>query len=57
MGSVTTRTPRLKVAVRLSPAGVAAVDELAAAEDRTRSDMVRVLLVEAINARRERQDQ
>ena len=48
----TGRPARLKVAVRLSPTGIAAVDELAAAEDRTRSDMVRILLVEAINNRK-----
>lgn len=46
------RQPRLKVAVRLSAAGLDAVDAFAATEDRTRSDMIRVLLVEAIAARK-----
>lgn len=36
--------PRTKVAVRLSPAALAQVDELAAADERTRSDMLRILL-------------
>lgn len=44
--------PREKVAVRLSPSGVAEVDRLAESEHRTRSDMIRVLLLEAIEARR-----
>jgi len=43
---------REKVAVRLSPSGIAAIDKLAAAEHRTRSDMIRVLLIEAIERRR-----
>jgi len=45
-------TQREKVAVRLSPAGLQAIDTLAEAEHRTRSDMIRVLLIEAIAARR-----
>ena len=42
--------------MRLSPAGLADIDALAEAEDRTRSDMIRVLLIEAVQARRERKD-
>lgn len=45
------RQARLTVAVRLSPAGIAEIDATAAAEDRTRSAMIRVLLREAIAAR------
>lgn len=47
-------TERQKVAVRLSPAGLAEVDEFAKAEHRTRSDMIRVLLIEAVLARRKK---
>lgn len=47
-------TTREKVAVRLSPAGIEEIDRLAQAEHRTRSDMIRVLLIEAIEARRRR---
>jgi metal-responsive CopG/Arc/MetJ family transcriptional regulator len=43
---------REKVAIRLSPDGLAEVDRLAEAEHRTRSDMIRVLLIEAVQARR-----
>lgn len=43
---------REKVAVRLSAAGIEAIDTLAEIEHRTRSDMIRVLLIEAIDARR-----
>jgi metal-responsive CopG/Arc/MetJ family transcriptional regulator len=46
--------PREKVAIRLSADGLAEVDRLAEAEHRTRSDMIRVLLIEAIAARRKR---
>lgn len=43
---------RVKVAIRLSPDGLTEVDRLAEAEHRTRSDMIRVLLIEAVQARR-----
>jgi predicted transcriptional regulator len=46
---------RVPVNVRLSPTGVTEIDRLAAAEDRTRSGMIRVLLAEAITARRKTQ--
>jgi metal-responsive CopG/Arc/MetJ family transcriptional regulator len=36
--------PRVKVDVRLSSAALAEVDRLAAADERTRSDMLRILL-------------
>jgi predicted transcriptional regulator len=49
-----TRQPREKVAIRLSPEGLFEVDRLAEVEHRTRSDMIRVLLIEAIAARRKR---
>lgn len=45
---------RETVSTRLSAAGVQAVDELAAAEDRTRSAMLRILIKEAVTARRRR---
>ena len=47
-------TERQKVAVRLSPGGLGAIDEMAEAEHRTRSDMIRVLLVEAVAARQKK---
>lgn len=42
---------RETVNIRLAPAGVAVIDVMAAAEHRTRSDMIRVLLIEAVAAR------
>lgn len=45
---------RVLVNVRLSPDGLKAIDALAEAEDRTRSDMIRILLKEAVAARRAR---
>jgi hypothetical protein len=39
------------VTVRLLPSGIAAIDQLANLEDRTRSQMVRILLAEALKAR------
>lgn len=42
---------RTQVAVRLTDHGLARVDEFAALEERTRSDMIRKLLSEAIQAR------
>lgn len=42
---------RVQVAVRLTPAGLAAVDKLAEEDQRTRSDMIRILLAEACAAR------
>ena len=47
---------REKVAIRLSPSDLAAIDEIAAVELRTRSDMIRVLVVEALAARRRKAD-
>ncbi len=43
---------RTIVSTRLSKAGVTAVDALATAEERTRSQMLRILIKEAIDARR-----
>lgn len=48
------KPPREKVAVRLTPAGLGEVDRLAETEHRTRSDMIRVLLIEALEARRKK---
>lgn len=45
---------RQQVAVRLSPDGIDAIDTLAREEHRTRSDMIRVLLIEAVKARQHR---
>ncbi len=42
------------VHVRLSDAGMQAVDDLAEAEQRTRSDMLRILIAEAVKARAKR---
>jgi hypothetical protein len=42
---------RTQIAVRLSTAGLARVDAIAATEERSRSDMIRKLLSEAIHAR------
>lgn len=47
--------PRREVTIRLSPSGLEEIDRYAAAEQRTRSDMIRVLLGEAIAARRKRE--
>ena len=49
---MTGKPPREKVNVRLSPDGIAEVDRLTEAEHRTRSDMIRVLLLEALERRR-----
>lgn len=46
---------RSQVVVRLSETGLEAIDEYAQAEQRTRSDMIRILLAEAITARRKRE--
>ena len=46
---------RSQVVVRLSDSGLAEVDGYAAAEQRTRSDMIRILLAEAVAARRKRE--
>lgn len=50
------KQPRERVGVRLSPAGLAEVDRLAEVEHRTRSDMIRVLLIEALETRRKRDE-
>lgn len=49
------RLPREKVAIRLTPSGLDQVDALAYAEERTRSDMIRILLREALLARLEKE--
>lgn len=49
------RPPRIKRAIRLSQDGIDAIQEQADSEDRTWSDMARVLLGEAIEARRKRE--
>jgi hypothetical protein len=46
--------PRITTTIRLSPSGMAAIDQLANLEDRTRSQMVRILLAEALKARGKR---
>jgi metal-responsive CopG/Arc/MetJ family transcriptional regulator len=46
--------PREVVNVRLGRSGLAAIDQLAVEDKRTRSDMIRVLLAEAVDARRKR---
>jgi len=43
--------PRITINVRLSSSGIAAIDSLAGAEQRTRSQMVRILLAEALKQR------
>lgn len=43
---------RITINVRVSRAAMAVVEEMAAAEERNRSQMLRVLLAEAIRARR-----
>jgi metal-responsive CopG/Arc/MetJ family transcriptional regulator len=42
---------RLVVNARITQEGVDQIDALAEEEDRTRSDMIRILIKEAINAR------
>lgn len=54
-GNTHTRSGRRIVSVWLSWAGVAEIDRMARAEGVTRSDMIRTLLTEAIQARRNRQ--
>jgi hypothetical protein len=44
--------PRLTVSTRLSRAGVVQVDQFAVEEQRTRSAMLRILIAEAVAARR-----
>jgi hypothetical protein len=44
--------PRITVNVRLSASGIAAIDTLADTEQRSRSQMVRILLAEALKARK-----
>jgi hypothetical protein len=45
------RDPRVVVSTRVSIEGRDAIDAIAAAEQRNRSDMVRILLSEAVAAR------
>lgn len=49
------REPRQVVHVRLAPAAIAVIDQMAEAEQRDRSQMTRVLLSEAVAARQRRQ--
>ena len=44
--------PQAPVVVRMRPDIVREIERLAEAEDRTRSDMIRILLKEAMRARR-----
>ena len=48
---VAKKAPREAVTIRLNSGGLAKVDELAADEDRSRSDMIRILVAEALAAR------
>lgn len=45
------RPPRVNVNIRLAPAAIAQVDKLADAEERTRSEMLRILLRDALASR------
>ncbi|HCT78574.1 MAG TPA: hypothetical protein DGT23_18735 [Micromonosporaceae bacterium] len=51
MDEATEKRPRERVGVRISLEGLAVVDQLAATEERTRSDMIRVLVMEALESR------
>jgi hypothetical protein len=42
------KEPRVTVAVRIGKGGLAAIDQRAEQEDRTRSDMIRRLLIYAV---------
>ena len=46
------RQDRILISVRLAKTGVAEIDRLAEAEERDRSSMIRILLREAIAARK-----
>lgn len=46
--------PRVQVVVRLSASGVAELDRIAEDEERTRSQVIRMLLREALEARSRR---
>lgn len=46
--------PKSGLNIRLRPDSIALIDAMAEADKRTRSDMVRVLLIEAIEARQKR---
>jgi metal-responsive CopG/Arc/MetJ family transcriptional regulator len=47
--------PRKNITVRLRPAAIDEIDEIAKAEQRTRGDMIRILLADGIkNYRRKR---
>lgn len=43
--------PRVPVNFRITPTQLAQLDELAVAEDRTRSQMIRLLVIEGIHRR------
>lgn len=45
---------RTQIAIRLSEAGLEQIDKIAAAEERTRSQVIRILLREALEARARR---
>jgi predicted transcriptional regulator len=46
--------PRVNVNIRLNPDGIKAVDRLAEEEQRTRSQMLRILIAEAVSVRAKR---
>jgi hypothetical protein len=46
--------PKSGLNIRLKPESITQIDALAVVEHRNRSDMVRVLLIEAIEARQKR---
>lgn len=48
---------RVPVTVRMAQAGVDEIDLMAQKEDRDRSSMIRILLREAVEARRKKQGQ
>jgi metal-responsive CopG/Arc/MetJ family transcriptional regulator len=45
---------RIAISVRLSAAGLAEIERMAAEEERDRSSMIRILLREAVTARQKR---
>ncbi len=53
-GDQTASNAREVVSTRLSAAGTKAVDDMADAENRSRSQMLRILIHEAVTARRRR---
>lgn len=53
---MSTRDERVPVTVRISAAGLVEIDRMAAAEERDRSAMIRILLREAVAGRQKRRD-